>query len=74
MVGHGDDPNNQVPIAFVVGEESLTTAQVKTALRSISELPECDVVFVDAIPKSPAGKILRADLLKGMVPAPINSN
>ena len=57
-------PDSHTPIAFVVGESSLTVSQIKSALEGQRELPECEVVFVDAIPKSPAGKILRVELLK----------
>ncbi|MBT4126976.1 MAG: AMP-binding protein [Chloroflexi bacterium] len=57
-------PNSHTPIAFVVGDGSVTTGQIRSALESRPDLPNCEVVFVDSIPKSPAGKILRVELLK----------
>lgn len=57
-------PQSSTPIAFIVGDGTLTASQIKSALESHPELPACEVVFVDAIPKSPAGKILRIQLLK----------
>ena len=63
VIGVNDERSGQVPKAFVVLKEgeSLTSAQAVDALReTLSEfkLPG-EVVFVEAIPKSPSGKILR---------------
>jgi len=63
VAGTREYPQSSTPIAFVVGS-GVTTRQITSALESRPELPECEVVFVDAIPRSPAGKILRIDLLK----------
>lgn len=68
--GHGDDPSNQSAIVFVVGDESLTAEDVKAVLGKQPELPDCEVVFVEAIPKSPAGKILRTELLRDLSRSP----
>jgi acyl-CoA synthetase (AMP-forming)/AMP-acid ligase II len=64
VAGTREYPQNSTPIAFVVGDCSVTAGQIKSALEVRPELPACEVVFVDAIPKSPAGKILRIELLK----------
>lgn len=67
VIGVDDERAGQVPKAFVVraaDAPSLTDEQVVEALRgSLAEykLP-IYVEFVDAIPKSPSGKILRKDL------------
>ena len=60
----GEYPNSETPVAFVVSEGGVTASQITSALEREPKLPECEVVFVDAIPKSPAGKILRVELLK----------
>lgn len=57
-------PNSHTPVAFVIGKGNVTSAQITSALERRPDLPACKVVFVDSIPKSPAGKILRLELLK----------
>jgi acyl-CoA synthetase (AMP-forming)/AMP-acid ligase II len=65
VAGTREYPQSSTPIAFiVVGDGGVTASQIKSALEGRPELPECEVVFVDSIPKSPAGKILRVELLK----------
>ncbi|KAF2810049.1 4-coumarate-CoA ligase-like protein [Mytilinidion resinicola] len=61
-----DDGTNEVPRAYVVADEKKISAEkimswVKENVASHKQL-RGGVVFLDAIPKSPAGKILRKDL------------
>ncbi|KAL6710786.1 hypothetical protein ACN47E_007843 [Coniothyrium glycines] len=61
-----DDGTNEVPRAYVVADQSRISGEqiaewVKTKVASHKQL-RGGVVFLDAIPKSPSGKILRKDL------------
>jgi 4-coumarate--CoA ligase len=61
-----EDGHNEVPRAYVVADSSKISAQqiqeyVKANVANHKQL-RGGVVFLDAIPKSPAGKILRKDL------------
>ncbi|OAL49911.1 4-coumarate-CoA ligase-like protein [Pyrenochaeta sp. DS3sAY3a] len=61
-----DNGTNEVPRAYVVADASKISGQqiiefVKKSVASHKQL-RGGVVFLDAIPKSPAGKILRKDL------------
>jgi 4-coumarate--CoA ligase len=61
-----DEGTSEVPRAYVVADKSRITAeQIKDYVRS-NAAPHKQLrggcIFLDAIPKSPAGKILRKDL------------
>jgi 4-coumarate--CoA ligase len=61
-----EDGHNEVPRAYVVADSSKISGQqiqeyVKANVANYKQL-RGGVVFLDAIPKSPAGKILRKDL------------
>lgn len=61
VVGIPDDDAGELPKAFVVlrGEASVDELKAHVAAHVASYKRLHDVVFIDAIPKSPAGKILR---------------
>jgi 4-coumarate--CoA ligase len=63
VVGKPDDECGEIPVAFVVRAEACTDNEddiadyVASQVASYKRLRE--VTFVDAVPKSPSGKILR---------------
>ena len=61
-----DDTAGQVPKAFVVGEESLDTGELMSWVgeRVSPHKKIRKVEFVDEIPKSASGKILRRVLME----------
>lgn len=61
-----EDGHNEVPRAYVVADKNKISAEqimeyVKKNVASHKQL-RGGVIFMDAIPKSPSGKILRKDL------------
>ncbi|XP_052186664.1 4-coumarate--CoA ligase 2-like [Diospyros lotus] len=74
VVPQKDEAAGEVPVAFVVrSEEGLTEEAVKEfiAKQVVFYKKLHKVYFVNAIPKSPSGKILRKDL-RAKLSAPIN--
>lgn len=67
-IGEPDDRSGEVPHLFVVPrDESVTAAQVEAHCRTnltAYKVPR-HISFVDALPKSPVGKILRKELRTG---------
>jgi acyl-CoA synthetase (AMP-forming)/AMP-acid ligase II len=61
VVGRPDEVRGEAPVAFVVKRNDVSAAELKSWLASrVTPYKRVrDVRFVDAIPKSPAGKILR---------------
>merc|ERR1711934_1082442 len=65
VIGIPDERSGQVPRAYIVREESLTEKQVNAYMAeqvSAHKQLAGGVEFVEAIPKSAAGKILRKEL------------
>lgn len=66
VVGIPNEKTGEVPIAFVVQSSSnpATVSEIKTFLsQKVAPYKQIsDIVFVDAIPKSAAGKILRREI------------
>jgi acyl-coenzyme A synthetase/AMP-(fatty) acid ligase len=66
VIGRPDDEAGEIPIAFVVLAHGATSTEddvrsfVNEQVARYKHLG--DVVVIDAIPKSPAGKILRREL------------
>jgi acyl-CoA synthetase (AMP-forming)/AMP-acid ligase II len=64
VIGRADQRDGEMPVAYVVARKSVDREELKNwvALR-VSEYKQLrDVVFCDAIPRSPSGKILRRSL------------
>lgn len=63
VVGVPNERSGEVPIAFVVQSSSnpASVSDIKTFIsqKAAPYKQLSDIVFVDAIPKSPSGKILR---------------
>lgn len=60
-----DIPGTEVPRAYVVVSEGITEEDVKNFVKqNVADYKQLrgGVVFIDTIPKSPSGKILRKDL------------
>lgn len=60
-----EQPGTEVPRAYVVPGKNISEEDVKTFVKQhVADYKQLrgGVVFIDAIPKSPAGKILRKDL------------
>jgi 4-coumarate--CoA ligase len=60
-----DVPGTEVPRAYVVAQKGLTEQEVKDFVKGqVADYKNLrgGVVFLDVIPKSPSGKILRKDL------------
>lgn len=69
VIGVEDDQMGEVPKAFIVrNEESLTKHDVINFIKGKVESYKniIDVEFVDTIPKTASGKILRSELKKGV--------
>ena len=69
VIGLPDAKSGEVPKAYVVkqkGSEGLSEEEVKDFVKGkVAEYKELGLVeFIDAVPKSAAGKILRKDLRK----------
>ena len=64
VIGRADMRAGEVPVAYVVVRGALDGAALKdwVAARVVDYKQLADVVFCDAIPKTPAGKLLRRDL------------
>lgn len=66
VIGRPDELAGELPLAFVVkSDESLTQAEVLNHVRSKASPAKRlhgGVIFIDAIPKNPSGKILRREL------------
>lgn len=67
VVGRPDPELGQVPVAYVALREPVEVAELRGWLRArLAPWKQVrDVVEVDRIPRSPAGKILRRELLEG---------
>ena len=64
-----DVPGTEVPRAYVVADKGLTEQEIKDFVKGrVADYKNLrgGVVFLDLIPKSPSGKILRKDL-RGML-------
>jgi acyl-CoA synthetase (AMP-forming)/AMP-acid ligase II len=61
VIGRPDERSGELPVAFVVAREPIDGAALKdwVARRVIDYKHLCEIVFCEAIPKSPSGKILR---------------
>jgi 4-coumarate--CoA ligase len=60
-----DVPGTEIPRAYVVTGGDLTEKEIKAFVKEhVADYKQLrgGVVFIDAIPKSPSGKILRKDL------------
>src|SRR5262249_26729239 len=65
VVGRPDDRWGEVPVAFVVSSDRATTAEelIEHCRGQLAKfkVPK-DVVFIDELPRSPSGKILKREL------------
>ena len=66
VVGRPDDRWGEVPVAFVVvGEDANVTADglIEHCRAQLAKfkVPK-DVVFIDALPRNPSGKVLKREL------------
>ena len=74
VVGRPDERWGEVPVAFVVLQPSSTAASAeliehcRTGLARF-KVPK-DIVFVDALPRNPSGKVLKRELRDFSSPAP----
>ena len=64
VIGRPDERSGELPVAFVVAREPIDGAALKdwVARRVIDYKHLREIVFCEAIPKSPSGKILRREL------------
>jgi 4-coumarate--CoA ligase len=73
VIGMPDDTAGEVPVAFVVPAPGATVTDAAIAAHLAGHLATYKmpraIHFVDAIPKSPSGKILRRVLKAGLAPA-----
>ncbi len=73
VIGIPDDEAGELPLAFVVGKPGADTVEILAFLRerlSSYKIPR-RVEFIDAIPKSASGKILRRVLKDRLAQAPL---
>jgi acyl-CoA synthetase (AMP-forming)/AMP-acid ligase II len=71
VVGRPDEQSGERPVAFVVLRSDAEPGEIAgwAAERSAGYKRLADVVVVDSVPRSPAGKILRRVLRDGMTAA-----
>jgi len=66
VVGRPDDRWGEVPVAFVVVDEGANVAPGELLEHCRAQLAKFktpkDVVFIDALPRNPSGKVLKRDL------------
>ena len=66
MVGRPDDRWGEVPVAFVALRPNATASADELVAHCRGQLAKFkvpkDVVFVDALPRNPSGKVLKREL------------
>ena len=66
VVGRPDDRWGEVPVAYVVLKSAATTTPDELVEHCRAQLARFkvpkDVVFVDALPRNPSGKVLKREL------------
>ena len=72
VVGRPDPDLGQVPVAYVALRQPVDVAELRSwlATRLAPWKQVRDVVVIDRIPRSPAGKILRRELLERQTAQP----
>jgi acyl-CoA synthetase (AMP-forming)/AMP-acid ligase II len=74
VIARPDEAAGEIPVAYIVRAGEITPEEIVAHVaRQVAPYKQIrDVVFVDAIPRNPTGKILRRLLLereRGLVPA-----
>lgn len=80
VVGRANAEVGEVPVAFVVirgdATDDVTAADIESYVaRKVAPYKRArEVVFIDAIPRSPSGKILRLELIKQLPPIALENS